>query len=339
MRKLHLAAEVFAKLGFHRILAAYSGMFSKKVPVLTYHRVGLPVADYPFDKGLYSATIEEFTTQMNYIKANYSPLTMTQMIAYINGEFTLPKNPILITFDDGFEDNYRLAFPILKARGIPATFFVTTDFIGSNETLWYERLAYFFNRVEVARVKIDALSLDLPIRGKRSRTKAYLKTVERLKLVKNKERLAILVGIYEEYGDPYVYISQDELELSKSMSWEQLKEMLANGMDIGAHSISHPILSMLDESEIEHEIVGCKKLIELQLGCNIDSIAYPVGQHESYSPEVIEQTVNAGYKIGFSFVDGVGCPSKYSIERLHVDIHAPFSLFKSKIAFPRLFCE
>ncbi|MGX5172715.1 polysaccharide deacetylase family protein [Aliikangiella sp. IMCC44653] len=339
MRKLHLAAEVFTKLGLHRVLNSYSARFSQTVPVLTYHRIGRPSSNYPFDHGLYSATPEEFRQQMSYLSKRYTPLNMAQMADYIEGKLKLPKKPVLVTFDDGFDDNYRLAFPILKELSIPATFFVTTDFIDSTETLWYERLAYFFHKLAHPLVEIHELSLSLTLKGQRARYKAYLKTVEQLKQVKNELRLKILSDLFERYGDPYLQASEAEADLSRSMSWEQLKEMVAAGMDIGGHSISHPVLSMLEEKEIENEIVGCKRLIESRLDYQVDSIAYPVGQHESYSDDVIKYTKAAGYRVGFSFVDGVGRPSRFSIERLHVDIYAPFALFKAKIAFPRLFCE
>ena len=299
--------------------------------------------DYPFDIGLISATRGSFWEQMKYIKTSYRPISMSELVNFFEKGIKLPRKSILVTFDDGFDDNYHTAFPILKELDIPATIFVTTDFINSTETIWYERLAYFFNKVSADQIYLSKLdekvTLDDDLKTRRSR---YAYVIEKLKLVQDKVRNDILNDLYSEYGDPYVSISPDDKKLSISMTWDELREMQQNNIEIGSHTVSHPILSMLNEEQLGFEIGESKKIIENQLQESVDTIAYPVGQFESYSNNVINATKSAGYKIGFSYIDAMNnlkMLNRYSVPRLHVDMDSPLSLFKSKLCLPEVFCE
>lgn len=299
--------------------------------------------DYPFDIKLISARRDDFWEQMKYIKTNYQPISMSELVDFFEKNKKLPRKPILITFDDGFDDNYHTAFPILKELDIPATIFVTTDFINSTETIWYERLAYFLNKFSTGEVYLPKLGEKITLDDDlKTRRLMYEYVIGKLKLVQDKVRNDILNDLYYEYGDPYVSISPDDKKLSMSMTWGELREMQQNNIEIGSHTVSHPVLSMLNEEQLRFEIDESKKIIENQLQGSVDTIAYPVGQSESYSTDVINAAKAAGYKIGFSYIDAMNNIKKlnrYSVDRLHVDLDGPLSLFKSKLCLPEIFCE
>jgi len=341
MRKLHQLALLFTTTGMDKLFRIVRPFFYNEIPILTYHRIIKQEKNYPFDSDLISATPESFAQQMKYIKLFYTPITMAEFINSIDKNKHLPKNAIMITFDDGFEDNYTNAYPILKKLNIPATFFVTTDYIGKTETIWYEQLAYFFNRTTEKNIIISELSLKFKLNNK-NKFACYKELIEQLKLNNDYKRKSILKNLYSKYGNPYLKISPKESDLSRFMSWEQLKELSENNITINSHSHSHPILSKLSPKQLRFELSESKKIIEDKLDLIVESIAYPVGQENSISDAVCLETVRNNYKVGFSFISGI-CDlndyDKFNIKRLHVEQDDPFSLFKSNLSFPKLFAE
>ena len=343
MRKLHLAAGIYARFGGNALVASLRPFFKRDLPVLAYHRIMQVENDYPFDRDLISATPDEFRKQMSYIKKNYNPLRLDELVELLSTNKRIPKKSILVTFDDGFNDNYYIAYPILKEIGVPATIFVTTDFINSVETIWYERLAYFFIKTEADEINIPELGLRLHC-GKRieDRRKNYTVTIEKLKLVSDVSRREILRNIYSKYGDPYGSAPIEIKRLSLPMTWDQLRELHENGISIGSHTVSHPVLTMLEPQQLEFELAESREILENQLQNEVNAIAYPVGQPESYSTEVIEGSKRSGYKLGFTYVDRMNRQTdlnRYSVHRLHVDFNTPHELFMSKISLPEIFCE
>lgn len=338
-----MLAETNTRTGINNMVRFIRRRIHKEIPVLAYHRIADIDVNYPFDMALISASKNDFHQQMKYIKKHYTPVDMSSFVRAVEGKEELPDNAIMVTFDDGFDDNYHNAFPILSELNIPATVFITTDFIGSVETIWYERLAYFFASISTDKIILDdiniAVRLDDTLKTARE---AYQEVVEKLKLVDNAVRLQVIEKLYQTYGDPYSNIGAGQHRLSLPMSWEQVREMDRDCIDFGSHCVTHPVLSMLPNSQVEYELKESKKIIENQLGHEINSIAYPVGQEESISNDVYEIAKQTGYKLAFSYVDGLESfpvNNRYAITRLHVDADLPRSMFESKLTLPELFCE
>jgi len=341
MRKLHQMATIFTAVGIDKLFRIARPFFYNEIPILTYHRVINTDKNYPFDSDLISATPTSFEQQMNFVKANYTAISMTEFISSLESNKQLPKNPILITFDDGFDDNYFNAYPILKKLDIPATFFVTTDYIGKQDTIWYERLAYFFNNTKANNIVIDELSLKLEV-TETNRFACYQDLIESLKLNKDDLRKSILNSLYNKYGDPYLNISTKEKCLSQFMTWEHLNELSQNNITIDSHSHTHPILSMLSQKQLSFELSESKKLIEERLKNRVKSIAYPVGQENSISTAVRNEAMKQQYAIGFSFISGMcdlNSIDKFNIKRLHIELDYPMALFKSILSLPAIFAE
>jgi len=341
MRKLYRLATIFTSTRFDKLFRIARPLFCNEVAILTYHRVIDTEKNYPFDSDLISATPDSFAKQMRYIKSSYHPISMSKFIDSIENDKKLPKNAIMVTFDDGFDDNYKNAYPILKELDIPATFFVSTDYIGKPDTIWYERLAYFFNRGTSQNIIIKELNLEFML-SESNKQECYIELIEKFKLIDDKKRKDILNALYKKYGDPYLNISSKDKKLSQFMTWEQLKELSENNITINAHSHSHPILSMLSPEELNFELNEPKKIIEEKLCSTVESLAYPVGQEESISDSVKIETKKNNYKVAFSFISGM-CDlnnvDKFNIKRLHVEKEYPFALFKSMLSFPKIFAE
>jgi peptidoglycan/xylan/chitin deacetylase (PgdA/CDA1 family) len=122
------------------------------------------------------------------------------------------------------------------------------------------------------------------------------------------------------------------------MSWDQLKEVAANGISIGSHSISHRLLSQISDEEQSWEIKESKILIEERLGLPVDTIAYPVGQRTSFNGVTKRLALEAGYKVAFSFYPGSysgAIDDLYDVRRIALSPDS--GLYKNELVFPNLF--
>lgn len=117
---------------------------SSKLRILAYHRVLDDVADdFPFDRDVISCSSDEFRREMEFVARNFDVVTFNDIAK--NGAESY-RRPLVVTFDDGYKDNYDVAFPILKEVGMPAVFFVTTDYIDGVSIPWWDELTYLLNK-------------------------------------------------------------------------------------------------------------------------------------------------------------------------------------------------
>jgi len=342
MRKIHKISNVFAFLGLDLIFLKLRQLLIKDIPILAYHRVVTleNENDYPFDVELISASKEEFLWQMQYVKKNFNPITLAMLIDSLEGKIELPKNPIVITFDDGFDDNYHIAFPILKELEIPATIFISTSYIETDETFWYEKLANFLLSHET---EVEVPELDISLSAENSmehRRENYSRMVEKLKQVPNVLRLECIENLFDKYNVDYSSVGLSIRQLSATLSWSQLKEMSDSVFEIGSHSVTHPVLSTLSDSKLAEELENSKSVLESKLGIEIKTIAYPVGMEYAFNSEVEEAAKRAGYSLALSYIEGenyLNNLSLYALKRLHVDRGNPRSIFACKLALPSIF--
>ena len=334
-------ANIFVTTRMAKAALFLRSLWLDELPILAYHRI-CDVPDesrFPFDVELISASMENFVWQMKYIKRNFSPITFADLIRALDNQAPLPPKPIIVTFDDGFDDNYFCAFPILKELNIPAMFFIATDYIGKEKTFWYDWLAYIVLHLPPScTLSLGDVHSPIVIKGDIKARRALLHTIlEYLKQVPDSRRIKILNKINEEYGQHY---AGNELSLSKPMSWEQVREMADAGMEFGSHSVTHPILSHLSDSEIRMELTVSKQVIERRTGRPVEVIAYPVGGAFAFDERVRVMTEQAGYRLGVSFVPGVnnvGTLEKFALKRIPVARHVDEPLYISALSFPELF--
>lgn len=336
MSKKDILANIFDLVIPDTLLGGFSKLNSN-LTVLAYHRVMDYDNEYPFDIDLISATCAEFDSQIKFIKKHFNPITIEHLVECHISSKKLPKSPILITFDDGFEDNYYNAFPILKKHNVPATIFISTDFISQDGTLWFDHLSYIIMNMSSPNLKVmlkDEFNITDVVDDRRLIIEQVMKYV---KAIPNTVRIEILKNIESNYE---FKIPDQHERLSTTLNWEQIKEMMASGISFGSHTMSHPILSQLDEETLKSELVGSKRIIEEKLNQKIDTIAYPVGTESTFNDKVIDYTSQAKYKLAFSYMQGINLwplKSVYSLKRLHIERYLNTSRFKCMVSLPSLF--
>ncbi|WP_316365776.1 polysaccharide deacetylase family protein [Candidatus Thiodiazotropha sp. CDECU1] len=230
-----------------------------------------------------------------------------------NAKISEPK--CIITFDDGWSDNYEYAFPLLQKYHCPALIFVPVNYISSTSTFWQERLGFLIwksteiNTVD-SRITLKKYGMDkLDEKNKQSSIMNYVRS---LKSLSYREIDTIM-------SDFSQMISLDEVSsVDKHMSWEELVELNSNNIQIGSHACSHKILTQLDSKEIYEELKQSKTIIEDKLRIKVKDIAYPNG---NYNKEIGEIAKKTGYELGFGTTFGHVDSSvdKYNLKRININ--------------------
>jgi peptidoglycan/xylan/chitin deacetylase (PgdA/CDA1 family) len=262
--------------------------------ILYYHRVN-------DDNDAFSPAISTalFEAEMRYVRRHYRVVGLAELLRWLGGDATEPV--LAITFDDGYGDNYRNAFPILQRYGLPATIFLTTGSMDSGAPLWFEELA-------LAVKKTPRESIDLKTDPER---RIWLRTLaERLdgnaeifsvlRRLPDPERLRLLSDVLRQLN-----VATDEAQRWKMLTWEEARLMSANGIVFGGHTVNHPFLSRLDSDGIRREVSECKRRIEEELQFPVDYFAYPNGREEDFGLTNKALIEEAGYRAAVTTIWGV----------------------------------
>jgi peptidoglycan/xylan/chitin deacetylase (PgdA/CDA1 family) len=232
--------------------------------VLIYHRV-LTQRDSILTS---EPTAAEFAAQMDVVASTCRVLPLSEAVARLRAG-SLPPRAVSITFDDGYANNRELAAPILKSRGIPATIFVATGFIGRGR-MWNDTV---IEAVRAAGPRLDLEQLGLGVfelPDAAARIRALGKILPALKYLDPAQRLERAEAIADAAGIPR--------DASPMMSEQQLRELEAFGIEIGAHTVTHPILRSVDADTARREIAASKEMLESITRRNIGLFAYPNGR-------------------------------------------------------------
>lgn len=263
-----------------------------RLSILIYHRV-LAEPD-PLTGEIDAATFE---MQIRTLREYFAVLSLAEAAARLrNG--TLPARAVAITFDDGYADNFEVALPILRRHGLRATFFIATGFLDGGR---------MFNDTIIETVRrATGPTIDVPAVG--------LRGVRVASLDEKKDAITRLLTAVK-YLDPgqralateqIAAAANGKLPTDLMMRSEQVLALARAGMDIGGHTVTHPILTRVSLREAQREIEENRRhLLEL-VGCEPEVFAYPNGAPDKdYGPEHVALVRQAGYRAAVSTVWGV----------------------------------
>jgi peptidoglycan/xylan/chitin deacetylase (PgdA/CDA1 family) len=285
--------------------------------VLNYHRIGASEDD-DFDPALFSATASELDEQVSYLKRNHEMVTLEEALAFVDRGLRSERRRcrVLLTFDDGYLDNYEAAFPILRSQGVQGVFFLATEIVGSSSVPWWDHVAYLMKTARQRRFRL-AYPVSWLVDIDQSGLRASLREV--LKLYKNPANTDPGRFI-SELGDQTRGASLPQTR-RRFLNWEEAREMIAGGMAIGSHTHSHSVLSQLDLERQRQELAGSRALLRKHLGIEADALAYPVGSPVSFSDETRQLAQEVGYRAAFSFYGGTNLPGetrRHDVKRVGV---------------------
>ncbi len=284
--------------------------------VLNYHR--LCEYEDPFFPAL---PVRVFRQQMEWLAENFTPVTIQELAE--RSRRGLPIGGMAaVTFDDGYLDNYEFAFPILQAMKIPATFYVTTGFVDGGVP-WFDRINLSLRHTakKQARLRLNGREYDFSLEDSRERLRAIRLVKEKLKLIPM-TRLPYYLGEMEER----LGVDVERYNNGRMMNWEQIRALAASGMEIGSHTVNHPILSRIGEKEVRFEIAESKARLEKELRQKVTSFCYPNGKRGDFSKVTKKILKEAGYRnavtteIGYMTAES----DYFEIPRFYTTIrHAP----------------
>lgn len=306
-----------AKIGLRRVtkaLLAYtiyqSGLLNQltmyhngvkdqhRIIILGYHRV---VKDFSSSSFLSIPSMlisaNTFRCHLNLICHRFDCISLDEALEVIAGHRTLKRDAVVLTFDDGYQDFYDVAYPILRTYKLPATLFVPTSMIGEKSPLIHDQLYYLILEMTRCNHSITALLKELNL-------------LEPLPLISKAlsgqkpdyyTAMRALLDLPQRQVDKLIKAMKDKLNFLDSnfpteyqlLSWPSLLEMANTGITIGAHTRMHTLLTEESKDVVEAEIIGSKAELELKLGKVVRHFAYPDGR---YNHQIAELVRNAGFQ-------------------------------------------
>ncbi|MEA2031891.1 MAG: polysaccharide deacetylase family protein [candidate division Zixibacteria bacterium] len=268
-----------------------------------------------------------FKKQMAFIAQNYNPVSLSDISIALKEDQPLPDRAIAVTFDDGWIDNYTNAFPILKRYDIPATIFLPTKLIISNQLpifiqvslllveddIWPDKAIAAFKKVvlennldrnnpNLEEHKLDATASD-----------AYSFMVTLMNL--NISQIEMVADEIKKTGG----IDNDEWNRQRwFMNWDEIREMTQHQIDFGSHGQSHDLMINISLEQVKQELVESKKTIEFELSKPATLFSYPNGDYNAKIKELVQKT---GYDCA---VTVTGCdvnkflPDRYALRRINI---------------------
>lgn len=294
-----------------------------------YHRIGEPNST-PYDPNVYSCNEEVFEQHIQFYKSNFDVISIEELESLSQSTTKFNNKFAIITFDDGYIDNYELAYPILKSYQTPAIFFIATDFIDKGILPWWDEIAYLVKQSKKETIQLASWSkaLSIPSTNKCLAIKNILQTIkiDATKTMHDKiVLLKIALGIDKDFITPHENLF---------VTWDMLREMKTNGMSIGSQSCSHQIMSHLSNEEQTSEAKDSKGRLQDELGGDITSFAYPVGGRDAFTLATEKILADTGYAFGFSFMPGINRKldtNKYHLNRFSIDNNCSISQIKKQI--------
>jgi peptidoglycan/xylan/chitin deacetylase (PgdA/CDA1 family) len=340
--KREFAAKTLGHLGMLCILER-AAAWKPGLTVLTYHRIAEPATNVFYDPVI-SATPDSFRAQITWLSDHTRILTLEELVDRVE-EGSLGREPtVLITFDDGYRDNFEVAVPILAERNVPATFFIPTVFLEKPCLPWWDEVAFVIKRTTVRR-----FTLERSLHRKTPPLKIDVETMPRTTAI-----MTIIRALLDETVDDErqfldqlaaraeVTVDKESLGRSLFMSWDQVQRLPGLGADftIGSHSHSHPNLARLEDDSQRQELTESKRILETRGGCEIKAFAYPYGWPGTYTEVTKAIVTEVGYRLAFTSREGATTAESFdplAISRLGVGSGDSAVLLRARIVLHAAF--
>jgi len=298
-------------LYYSGVLFLIRRMFFKpaSVKILCYHRIN----DDHFDPLCMNIKVRVFEEMVRYLKKKYNIISLEKAVDLLKNKGDMPENTVVITFDDGYRDNYINAFPILKKYGVPATIFLTAGVIDNGGMLWYDVIVAAFKKTSKTYVDLRHLNLRVyPSTSLSDKSRAAKEATMSGKHLKTNEKEAFMKIILKE-----LEVHPETNSNSQAMlTWDDIKSTRNSGISFASHGMSHAILTTLSPEEAEFEITESKKIIEEKTGIAVHFFSYPNGGKKDFNEVIIQALKRNNYTAACGLIGG-GNEQNTSLMELH----------------------
>jgi peptidoglycan/xylan/chitin deacetylase (PgdA/CDA1 family) len=271
--------------------------------ILTYHRVIEKWDDtLGYSQPGMVVTVPTFERQVAILKEHFDIVPLGALLTDGNSAGSATRPRCVVTFDDGWRDNYDLAFPILRRHDVAATVFLATDFIGTDRAFWHTELMYLLTSANLSSL----LSDERAFRAYPGPVRHHLKRLARLDGAAGAYDLDPLIETVKALCDDDAIEELVQLLTTASgirrplihdrrffLDWDQVRTMAASGIEIGSHGCSHRILTRLPAAGADDELSRSKAEIERRIGHEVKHFAFP---NDEGSGALVTAAAKAGYQ-------------------------------------------
>ena len=249
--------------------------------------------------------IDIFEEIISTLKKQGNAVSMDEITHCFNNNEKLPEYSYAITFDDGFENNYSLAVPVLEKYRTPAVFYVSTNLIDNNYMTWIDKIEYCIDNVSKIEINLPWNDISIKLTNNQSKIKCLNQIRKNVKLNPNKYNPdKIIETVFEQCSK--VQISSNNHILDKKMNWNQINLIHNHPLfEIGGHSHNHVSLGSINSKDLKEEVGQSIKLLTEKGKINLEHYSYPEGQENDYSDEVILLLETYGIKCCPTAIDGL----------------------------------
>jgi peptidoglycan/xylan/chitin deacetylase (PgdA/CDA1 family) len=317
-----LGASLVSATGMQRLL--HSRLHRHGLTIVMYHgvvRAPLPVSDWCF--------LEEdiFRQQIEYLSRNFRVLHLSDALKLLR-QGAVEKPTAVVTFDDGYRNNFDVAFPVLKASGVPATIFLTTGFVDTADSIWFCHIIRALSLTRKSSLRWEDTEMDLS--DARAKAAASARLQAAIKQRPAAETGALLRQIHQalEVEPTATFAPESPFRILDSAA---IRALVESGLvEFGAHTVTHPILSRLSPQEQAKEIAGSVEAVTRLTGQACRFFAYPNGKARDYDAHTVGLLRNHGIEAAVTTAAGANDrdPSLLELQRYGVGADLDLPMFK-----------
>ena len=314
------AKEILARGGLRLLLPSRAG----NAHVLTFHGLigGAPRYATENVRGKHIPAAA-FRSLVVWLAKHYRIVPLDHVVAALAGGLGLPPNSVAITFDDGYESNYLLAYPILRELGIPATVFLSTAFVEERRPLWTCRVEYAVGRTErqKADIRLGGANVAGPLESDAQRL-AFVQALKKELKALDQSRLDECCDLIEDRLGMRLDLDRSDEPCRRPLTWSQVAEMGQGGLfSFGGHTHRHVILGRCSEDRARAEVRMCHDILCARLGQGRRTFAYPNGKAGDFTEATHRIVREAGFSCALVTLEGPCVPghtSPFGAPRLSV---------------------
>lgn len=269
-----------------------------------------------------------FRKEMEFIARHYTPVSMEDMRLFLNGQKPMPRDPVAVTFDDGYADNFEVAAHVLNDVGMPGTFYLTVESVEKGRLPWFCHLRHAF---ATSRKKTwqDLTGRSWDLRDQGQWTQAFFAGLEHVtKLVGNAQQDALRAIEHDLEAAPLITSKVG------MMTWEHARRLCRDGHVVGSHGLTHPNMAYIADSDLQNELAESRRKLETELRMPAVHFSYPAAALTvSWSEQTVTATNRAGYQTAVTTTPGLVTKTARPLSLRRLGAPLDFDEFQWKLQY------
>ena len=314
---IHLGSEIFTKKSVLKSYRNISNLLKKQygAVIVNFHQLFKDNESF-IQKGPSVHThVDVFEEMIENLTLRFKPISLDYLVSTLQDEKPLEEDSLVITFDDGYLNNYQYAMPILKKYDIRATLFIATGFINTNKMLPMDRIDYALRNTRKKHYLSNLLdNKNYSIEDREDKARVNILLGNKIKGVFSKDLNAIFDQLYNELG-----VVEESNTNRLMLNWKEVNEMISNNIDIGSHAVSHVCLTRIPDNQAIAELEESRKTIFSNTSYTANHFAFPNGMKEDFNDELRNAAKLIGYNSVCSVERGINYPgmtSPFELKRI-----------------------